>query len=128
MVTEEKVFRLGRTVFVIEGINYYKLDFHPGRNNIFDIYARLLTNTDSILHFSKSCKVGCKLYKCTVFLHGTNNSGNCFSDFKGADILLPGSQQFFVSKTYSAAVDAFYCRSDIHAYGKSFSRMIYPGN
>ena len=125
MVAREVIFGWGGLVAVIKCINDNEFDFHTAGNDVFNIYACLLTGINALFHFRKSCKIGCKFHKCPVVLDRADNSCNGFTNFEILCIFLPSAEKFFMSKAYSAVFNGFYNGFYFHADRKSFTGVFY---
>ena len=106
----KKVFRRGRLVRIVKGINDNQLHLHAGWNNILNIYTGLLPYAHPFPQLGQPGQVGREFYKNAVRLNGTDHPRDGFPGVEPGDIFFPGAKEFFVREGDAAVFDGTHNR------------------
>ena len=105
MLSGKKVFRRGRLVRIVKGINDNQLHLHAGWNNILNIYTGLLPYAHPFPQLGQPSQVGREFYKNAVRLNGTDYPRDGFPGVEPGDIFFPGAKELFVREGDAAVFD-----------------------
>ena len=83
-------------ILCIKGVHNNKLDFHSFGNEIFYIYACVLTGHNAGDIFGKTCQIRLELDKYTVTLNRAYNSGYGFTGLEKGGVFLPCAEKLLI--------------------------------